>query len=107
MRLVKKSIKLISLAIILMFIVFWLSSIIRCEYLTACYGDQFANAYREHTMIATPDYIKILSYTDISAEVYYVKKGAGGNVLLFERTDDRNTAHHGIVHFIQTQAKPV
>ena len=87
MRLVKNSIKILSFAIILTGIVCWLLAFIRCEYLTVRYGEQFADAYREHTMIAKPDYLKILRYTENYAEVYYVKKGAGGNVLSFGRTD--------------------
>ena len=86
----KKSIRRIILAVFIMLAFFWLSSLIKCEYLTVRYGDQFTNAYREHTMLATPDYLKVLSYTDSSAKVYYVKKGAGGNVLTFVRSDSQS-----------------
>lgn len=83
--LLKKKAFLFLLAILMMFLLFWLLSFAKCEYLTTLYGDQFEDLYREHTMIATPDYLKVLEYTDVSAKVYYVKKGVGGNVLSFER----------------------
>lgn len=84
------SIRRIILAAFLMLAIFWFSSLVKYEYLTVCYGDQFTNAYSEHTMLATPDYLKVLSYTDSSAKVYYVKRGAGGNILTFVRSDNQS-----------------
>ena len=83
----KKSIKRIVFAGFLLLALVWLVSLAKSEYLTVRYGTQFTNAYREHTMLATPDYLKVLSYTDTSAKVYYVKRNAGGNILTFTRTD--------------------
>lgn len=83
----KKIIKRIIFVVIFSVLLFWAASIIKCEYLTIRYGDQFSTEYAQHTMIAKPDYLKVLKYTDTYAEVYYVKSGAGGDILKFARTD--------------------
>ena len=86
MRRFKRIITLSIALIACLMILFWLGSIIKCEHLTFCYGAQFETAYREHTMLRKPDYLKILDYTETSAIVYYVARGTGGDILLFERT---------------------
>ena len=87
MKDIKKITRIVILFIVLSILVVWLASMIKCEYLTHRYGDQFTTAYAQHTMIARPDYLKVLKYTDSYAEVYYVKRGAGGNILKFQRED--------------------
>ena len=70
-------------------ILFWSFEIVKCEYWTDKYGEQFKYSYREYTMIDNPDYHKILEYSDTEVVVYYVKRGriGGGDTLTFTRPD--------------------
>lgn len=85
MKKIKTTLNFLLLTLSVATIIFWGISIVKCEYQTAKYGFQFKESYREHTMITHPDYLKLLEYDDCKAVVYYVKKGEGGNILLFQR----------------------
>lgn len=86
MKMIKKFIIVVVVAATL----FWAGAVLTCEIQTAIYGHQFINLYREYTMIATPDYLKVLEYSDKKAVVYYVSTGKGGNILSFTRENSDN-----------------
>lgn len=73
----------ILVAVILLSI--WLAAVLECEVLTYKYGEQFENAYIGHTMFATPDYHKVLEYSNHRAVIYYVTIFGCGNIVIFER----------------------
>ncbi|MBE7021178.1 MAG: hypothetical protein E7411_07080 [Ruminococcaceae bacterium] len=80
----KKIIKIFILFVLILFIAFWGLSILKCEILTYLYGEQFAQMYREYTMIDDIDYFKVLNYSKDSARVYYVGlERSSGSVLRF------------------------
>ena len=67
-------------------LVIWGVSLFKCEMLTARYGDEFSEIYKENTMLGDIEYFKVLDYTDSSAKVYYVSHDySGGDVLAFEK----------------------
>lgn len=90
MKKLRKNIKNVVLLLLVIFLCIWLGAVAKCEYLTIRYGDQFQDAYRKYTMLSRPDYMKILEYGDDRAVVYYVKRGAGGDTLIFERDDEQS-----------------
>lgn len=81
----KRLIKRIALLGIMLFAAYWLVSFLHCEMLTVEHSEEFSDAWKEHTMIASVDYCKVIEYTDTYAEVYYVTESAYGNVLTFTR----------------------
>lgn len=82
----KKVLKIALLLIVLVPLLFWAASIVKCEILTFQYGEQFEEIYKENTMMGEIDYLKILNYSDSSARVYYVSKNrSGGDILIFAK----------------------
>ena len=82
----KKYVKIILLGIILLLLLYWGGSILKCEILSQKYVHQFEDAYKEHTMLMECEKIKVLEYSETSASVYYITQGRGsGSVLRFER----------------------
>jgi len=74
------------LNVILVVLLIWGISILKCEVLTWQYGSQFEIVYRENTMMGEIDYLKVLDYSEESARVYYVSKNhSGGDVLIFSK----------------------
>ena len=59
-------------AIVALFLLFWIVSLIKCEILTSKYYDQFALAYQNHPMVYNVEYFKVLRCDGEAAEVYYV-----------------------------------
>jgi hypothetical protein len=48
------------------------------------HGNEFAEAYKENTMLGDMDYWKVLDYSATSARVYYVSVGnSSANILSF------------------------
>lgn len=81
---------IIIITLIFIFIAGWISSIAYCEYLTSQYGYQFEDLYKENTMLGNLFHLKVLTYHDDYAEVYYVtgNKESGakcGDVLSFRK----------------------
>lgn len=65
----------------------WGISIAKCEKLTAQYGAQFADLYKNYTMFEEPDDFKVLQYQDTKASVYYVTRGSGGDIVHYRRDE--------------------
>ncbi len=81
----KKKYIIISFFILLIPVLIWISSLVKCEVLTQKYYDDFALAYTQTTMLGDMEYFKVLRCDGETAEVYYVSKGrAGADVLTFE-----------------------
>jgi hypothetical protein len=82
--------KKIILIIIVILIGIWVTSLLKCEILTALHGDEFETIYRENTMMGDIDYLKILQYSDSKAEVYYVSANkAAGDILSFTKQNNQ------------------
>ena len=81
----KKRIMLIIVVVIMIPIIIWASSLIKCEILTQVYYDDFKQAYTQNTMLGEMEYFKVLSCDDDIAKVYYVSKGmTAGDVFTFK-----------------------
>ena len=81
-----KFLKKLPLFGLLLFLLIWSASILKCEFLTYRYGYQFETIYRENTMMGDIDYLKVLSYSNSTARVYYVSKNrAAGDILVFSK----------------------
>lgn len=70
-------------SIIFVFLIVWVAALLKCEYLTNKYYDEFEFAYRSNTMVNDIEYFKVLKCDGSTAEVYYVSDGCG-DVLTFE-----------------------
>ena len=81
------------LIVIITFLVIWIGALLKCEYLTQKYYDDFKYAYTSNTMLGDMEYFKVLSCDGKYAEVYYVGKDMScGNVLTFLK--DKNKWHY-------------
>ncbi len=84
----KKVILAIVVVAILIPIVFWGVSLLKCEVLTHRYYDVFQQAHKQNTMLGEMEYFKVLSCNENTAEVYYVSKGmTDANVLTFQNNN--------------------
>ena len=84
----KKYLRITALAVLLIFCIVWLGAIIRCEYLTNRYYDDFADAWRVNTMLGEMEYFKVLSCNGEWADVYYVGKDySSGDLMTFCREE--------------------
>ena len=70
---------------LLVLVICWGISYLKCEALTKKYGYQFEEIYKNHTMFEDPDDIKILEYEKTEAVVYYTTKGSGGDIVKYCR----------------------
>lgn len=74
--------------IVLGLAIIWLAAFVKCEVLTNRYGSEFAEAYRENTMLCEPEYWKVLEYSEDFARVYYVGEDrCYGNILTFKKVN--------------------
>ncbi len=84
----KRVLRNMIIAIVLLPILFWVLSLGKCEILTLMYGKQFIGQERQTNLLAESDYLKVLKYSNSRAEVYYVIEDHGyGNVLTFNKVD--------------------
>lgn len=83
----KKIIIMIAVVIAIV-VLFWIGSFIRCEILTAKYGQKFSELYELTNMIDKIDYLKVIEYSGDSACVYYVTKYSFGNMITFVNHDN-------------------
>lgn len=80
----KKSRKYILWCIIILCIVWWPFSVVKCEILTYKHGAEFDQSWKNETMLLEPEYWKVLKYRNNKASVYFVSpEGKGGTVLYF------------------------
>lgn len=85
----KKSITRIALGLVLLCVLCWPASILKCEILTAKHGGEFVDLWQLEPSIAEPAYLKVLSYSKTEASVYYVGANKqGGTVLRFSKSAD-------------------
>ncbi len=78
------------LSALLLMIMFWIASIVKCEIVTNKHGGEFDTIYKENTMMGEIDYLKILIYSNESSLVYYVSKDrSGGDILIFTKKDKK------------------
>ncbi len=81
----KKLLSIIIISVIVVPIVIWIFSLVKCEILTRKYYDDFEYAYTQNSMLDEMEHFKVLRCDGHSAEVYYVSKGmTGADVLSFE-----------------------
>lgn len=67
----------------------WGISLLKCEILTYKYCQDFENAYQSNSMINNDiEHFKVLNCDDNTAEVYYYSEKSG-NVLTFEKQQDK------------------
>ena len=85
-----KKIKYIPLLLVIAFMLFWGSSLIKCEVLTWRYGAQFPFPDKVSSMSGELDYLKVLELTDTNALVYYVSgnHNIGDTVTFIHRGDN-------------------
>lgn len=81
-----KKILKVFLIVFITFLVIWIGTLLRCEYLTQKYYDDFEYAYTANTMLGDMEYFKVLSCNGKYAEVYYVSKNYTiADVLTFKK----------------------
>ena len=74
--------------VLLLPVMFWISSLIKCEALTRKYYDDFEKAYTQNTMLGEMEYFKVLNCDSKTAEVYYVsKQNSAANLLTFDNVN--------------------
>ncbi len=84
----KKRLLMLVIVVIALPIIFWVSSLIKCEILTYKHYQDFENAYKQNTMLGEMEYFKVLYCDGDKAEVYYVGKGiTDANILTFEKAN--------------------
>ena len=82
----KKRIGIAISAIIAVFLVVWVGSLIRCEILTKTHYSDFCTAHEDNAWICDAAYFKVLRCDGNTAEVYYVSNDLGA-VLEFCKKD--------------------
>ncbi|HPF55962.1 MAG TPA: hypothetical protein PLV03_05425 [Clostridiales bacterium] len=81
----KNIVKIIALFILIVFLDFWVGSIIKCEILTYKHGAEFSDAVNRFNMVDV-DYYKVIKYDydDHMALVYCVARGGAGITMSFK-----------------------
>jgi len=75
---------------VICFLLIWGFSLARCEILTLLHGEEFADAYKENTMLGEQEYWKILDYSETHARVYYVSKNyQDADILSFKQENGK------------------
>lgn len=80
-----KIIKAIVVSLVLCFLLSWLLPYLRYEYLTLQYGNSFAELQNSTHMIDEVDNLKVLTYSDSHARIYYI--GNTGDILTFRKVN--------------------
>ena len=80
----------IPLAMVLLFLVVWGASLLKCESLTNKYSAELEYAHIENTMIGKINFFKVLECDGETAEVYYVcDNNTIGNVLKYQKENNQ------------------
>lgn len=72
-------------AAVLLCVLFWCISFIRCEILILQHEQEFTALYKNTNMIDHVDYLKVIKYSEDNACGYYVTNNEFGNVLTFDK----------------------
>lgn len=87
--------KCLILIILTVFIILWVSCIVRCEILTLIYGDEIIDKYKNkdeiNYWIDGYDWAKIISYSEDSAVVYYINGNSVskiGSIVQYVKNDE-------------------
>ncbi len=84
----KRIVLIIILILLASFLLVWGVSLIRNEILTARYGEQFEDGYKQCNMISGIEYLKVMEYCETDAKVYYVSAhNTGADLFTFHRED--------------------
>lgn len=87
---IKRIVLIVIVALLAGFLLVWGISMVRNEILTAKYGEQFEDEYKQINLLSGIEYLKVLSYGENKAEIYYVTSDRSSAVLLyFSRIDDK------------------
>lgn len=81
-----KKVRIIFSFIFIVIILIWLIPYVKGEVLTYRYGKEFQEAYQSIGMIDNVKCLKVMKYSDNSAEVYYI--GSSGNLVNFVRKNN-------------------
>ena len=88
-----RSIFKVLIAIVLLLVLVWVFCLVCCEVMTIFFSDGLMQMENRPTMLAKPEYVKVLKYGKNSAKLYYVEEGmAGGHVLYLEKVNGMWTA---------------
>jgi hypothetical protein len=81
---------IIILSPVLCFLIIWGIALSKCEILTQIHGNEFAEIYKENTMLGDMEYLKVLDYSKDRAHVYYVSLNySSANILTFEKANEK------------------
>ena len=79
---------IILLLVIIIPILIWIASLVKCEVLTYKHGKEFESLYKQTNMLDKQKYCKVLDYSDTCARVYYVGVNREtGNVIWYIKKD--------------------
>ena len=79
----------IPLSVVLLFLVVWGASLLKCEILTSKYSAELENAHIENTMIGDVDSFKVLYCNGEKAEIYYLcNDNTASFILNFEKQNN-------------------
>jgi hypothetical protein len=73
--------------VISVFIMRWVISIVKCEILTLKYKKEFIGLELQTNMLTQAKSLKVLSYSEKTATVYYRSEG-GGDILEFRKDNN-------------------
>ena len=83
---IKRLLYIHTLSLVLVFLIVWGVSLLKCEVLTNKYYDELEYAHSENTMIGKINSFKVLDCDGKTAEVYYVcDNNSVGNVLKYQK----------------------
>lgn len=84
MHIIRKTLKIIFLTTFVTFMVIWIFTLLKCEFLTALYGEEFYFiSENEEYSYGEIDYLKVMKYNDKYAKVYFIYNGYNGNDIAF------------------------
>ena len=82
----KKTLVLIGILIVMALILFF--PYVKSGILTVQYGEEFEGLQKQTNMLSDSDYLRVISYSDNMAEVFYVSNS--GDLLTFEKDEEGN-----------------
>ena len=86
----QKITKWATITILIIPLLFWVLSLAKCEILTLFHGNEFAEVYKENTMLGDMEYWKVLDISQDYARVYFVSENhSNANVLTFIKEDGK------------------